>query len=515
MDYMATLAALTAAAGTSGNEDNVAGVVEGLFRQYTGDVWRDPLGNVYARVGSGRPVVLVCAHMDEIGMRVAAIEENGMLRMARVGGVDPRVLPGSEVVVHGVRDLPGVIGAVPPHLLGADRDAAYAIEDLLCDVGYPPESVRELVNVGDTITFAPLPPLALQNGAVACKTMDDRALVMLHVRRARDAVAARAALYGRLLRHRAGGSRLLWRRRCGASRRPGHRHRDGREPRPPRLTPPTYRTTPLDKVCMTRGGNIHPGVFAMLSPGGQGRQHPVCAHGRPRRDGHGRARAAAATGRHPHRPDRAAAQVHAHECRSRQPGHAAQLRQNIDRMLCRNRRRMGGRAMLERLKTLSELYGVSGNETRVRAYLRKQAEPYADDITVDPIGNLYVHKCGEGPRVMLAAHMDEVGMIVRDITESGTLLYDAGGIDPRVVVSKRVAIGPERRARRERRQSHPPASRPEERKTRAQSTPTCMWTSAQRTEPTLKSSLAAATISALRQSSSHLWGRARARQGAR
>ena len=232
MDYMATLAALTAAAGTSGNEDNVAGVVEGLFRQYTGDVWRDPLGNVYARVGSGRPVVLVCAHMDEIGMRVAAIEENGMLRMARVGGVDPRVLPGSEVVVHGVRDLPGVIGAVPPHLLGADRDAAYAIEDLLCDVGYPPESVRELVNVGDTITFAPLPPLALQNGAVACKTMDDRALVMLHVRRARDAVAARAALYGRLLRHRAGGSRLLWRRRCGASRRPGHRHRDGREPRP-------------------------------------------------------------------------------------------------------------------------------------------------------------------------------------------------------------------------------------------------------------------------------------------
>ena len=98
--------------------------------------------------------------------------------------------------------------------------------------------------------------------------------------------------------------------------------------------------------------------------------------------------------------------------------------------------------MLERLKTLSELYGVSGNETRVRAYLRKQAEPYADDITVDPIGNLYVHKCGEGPRVMLAAHMDEVGMIVRDITESGTLLYDAGGIDPRVVVSKRVAIGP-------------------------------------------------------------------------
>ena len=143
--------------------------------------------------------------------------------------------------------------------------------------------------------------------------------------------------------------------------------------------------------------------------------------------------------------------------------------------------------MLERLKTLSELYGVSGNETRVRAYLRKQAEPYADDITVDPIGNLYVHKCGEGPRVMLAAHMDEVGMIVRDITESGTLLYDAGGIDPRVVVSKRVAIGPnDVPGVSGAKAIHLPVAR------RAQnacsSTPTCMWTSAQRTEPTLKSS---------------------------
>ena len=98
--------------------------------------------------------------------------------------------------------------------------------------------------------------------------------------------------------------------------------------------------------------------------------------------------------------------------------------------------------MLERLKALSELYGVSGNEARVRAYLRKEAGPFADEMFVDPVGNLYVHKRGGGPRVMRAAHMDEVGMIVRDITEAGTLLYDAGGIDPRVVVSKRVVIGP-------------------------------------------------------------------------
>ena len=80
--------------------------------------------------------------------------------------------------------------------------------------------------------------------------------------------------------------------------------------------------------------------------------------------------------------------------------------------------------MLERLKELSELYGVSGNETRVRACLRAAAAPYADELFTDPVGNLYAHRRGSGPRVMLAAHMDEVGMIVREITEAGTLLYD-------------------------------------------------------------------------------------------
>lgn len=98
--------------------------------------------------------------------------------------------------------------------------------------------------------------------------------------------------------------------------------------------------------------------------------------------------------------------------------------------------------MLERLKELSELYGVSGNETRVRACLRAAAAPYADELFTDPVGNLYAHRRGSGPRVMLAAHMDEVGMIVREITEAGTLLYEAAGLDPRVVVSKRVAVGP-------------------------------------------------------------------------
>ena len=100
-------------------------------------------GRLGEKVG---PEILVMAHMDEIGLMVTGIEENGMLRMMPVGGVDPRVLPGSEVLVLGEKPLPGVIGAIPPHLTTGKTGAAYRIEDLTCDVGYPAEQVRAFIS---------------------------------------------------------------------------------------------------------------------------------------------------------------------------------------------------------------------------------------------------------------------------------------------------------------------------------------------------------------------------------
>ena len=98
--------------------------------------------------------------------------------------------------------------------------------------------------------------------------------------------------------------------------------------------------------------------------------------------------------------------------------------------------------MLERLKKLSELNGVSGAEGPVRACLRAEAEAMGLATKTDALGNLIVHRPGTGPRVMLTAHMDEVGMIVREITDAGMLRFDVGGIDPRVLPGKRVTVGP-------------------------------------------------------------------------
>lgn len=104
--------------------------------------------------------------------------------------------------------------------------------------------------------------------------------------------------------------------------------------------------------------------------------------------------------------------------------------------------------MQEILKTLCSLDGASSEEGTVRAFIREKAEPFAESIRTDVMGNLIVFKKGEKPapnKLMLAAHMDEVGLMVRSITEEGYLKFvTLGGIDRRVLIGKRVFVGKER-----------------------------------------------------------------------
>ena len=97
------------------------------------------------------------------------------------------------------------------------------------------------------------------------------------------------------------------------------------------------------------------------------------------------------------------------------------------------------------LKELCALNGVSGNEGAVRDYIAARVKPYAAEMTTDAMGNLLVFVKGQRApkqKVMLAAHMDEVGIIITGITEEGYLKFDfAGGVDRRVVIGKRVSVG--------------------------------------------------------------------------
>jgi len=179
MNFKAELKNLCAISGPAGYEKAVSEKVEELFGEYSAEVWHDSFHNVYARMGEGGKKILISAHMDEVGMMVRTIEDDGFLGITSVGGIDPRVLPAHEVIVHGREELFGVIGAKPPHVTTPEqRSQMIPMNELFVDVGLPVEKVRELVQVGDIISYR-APVVDLAGDAVAGRTLDDRAGVMI------------------------------------------------------------------------------------------------------------------------------------------------------------------------------------------------------------------------------------------------------------------------------------------------------------------------------------------------
>ncbi|WP_077367596.1 M42 family metallopeptidase [Anaerosalibacter sp. Marseille-P3206] len=96
------------------------------------------------------------------------------------------------------------------------------------------------------------------------------------------------------------------------------------------------------------------------------------------------------------------------------------------------------------LKELTEAFGVSGNEKEVRDLILNEIKDFVTDIKVDKIGNIIAYKKGkiDSPKLMITAHMDEVGLMITGIDNSGLLKFTTvGGIDKRILVSKTVRIG--------------------------------------------------------------------------
>jgi endoglucanase len=99
---------------------------------------------------------------------------------------------------------------------------------------------------------------------------------------------------------------------------------------------------------------------------------------------------------------------------------------------------------LDLLARLCETPGVSGREDAVRALVRQELDVLVDRIQIDPLGNLVATRDGAGgPRVMVAAHMDEIGFLVRHVDERGFLrVSPVGGVFPRYLPAQRVSVTP-------------------------------------------------------------------------
>ena len=175
------LKALSEAHGVSGYEAPIAALVKDTWSDWVTETDQDGLGSFIGIKRATRPNpngyrIMLAAHIDEIGMMVRDIVD-GFLFVNSVAGIDNRLQMAQTVIVHGKKQLKGVIAATPPHLLDAASRKEYpTMEQLVVDVGLPHEEVTTLVRIGDFIT-PDAPMRELMNGFVIGKAFDDRACV--------------------------------------------------------------------------------------------------------------------------------------------------------------------------------------------------------------------------------------------------------------------------------------------------------------------------------------------------
>ena len=121
--------------------------------------------------GKSDYTILLDAHIDQIGMIVTDIDEEGFLTVSNSGGIDIRALPARAVTVHGKEKIPAVFCSTPPHL--AKGETEYTdIADIKLDTGLG-KKAREIVTVGDYVTFSAA-PTALSGDLVTGRSFDDR-----------------------------------------------------------------------------------------------------------------------------------------------------------------------------------------------------------------------------------------------------------------------------------------------------------------------------------------------------
>lgn len=149
---------LSEAFGVSGNEDRVRAVVLDAVRDHVDEIEVDALGNVLTLkrgTGDDHMRVMLAAHMDEVGLMVVGHDDDGFLKVETVGGIDPRLLPGSFLQVGDER-MTGVIGIKPIHLTeDNEMDKITETKNLVVDIGAKGKSeAQKLAPLGTYATFA-------------------------------------------------------------------------------------------------------------------------------------------------------------------------------------------------------------------------------------------------------------------------------------------------------------------------------------------------------------------------
>jgi endoglucanase len=142
--------------GAPGFEKKIRELVLKELKGLTDHVELDNMGNIYAvKYGTAkdRKKVMIGAHMDEIGFMVTHIDDKGFIRFHTLGGFDPKTLTAQRVIIHGKKDVIGVMASKPIHVMtAAEREKVAKLSDYFIDTGLSAEEVKEMVEIGNPIT---------------------------------------------------------------------------------------------------------------------------------------------------------------------------------------------------------------------------------------------------------------------------------------------------------------------------------------------------------------------------
>ena len=179
-DIVPFLRSLLDSPGLSGFETRTSDLIADKWRPLVDELTSSPLGSLHglrkASSSAKAPRIMIATHMDAIGLMVNKIE-NGFLYISNIGGVDPRILPGQAVTIHGKREIAGIVQLVPDRLL--DRQAAGnppGYKTLFVETGLSEPEVKRLIQPGDLISFAQK-SFEMDGGYVAGHSLDNRASV--------------------------------------------------------------------------------------------------------------------------------------------------------------------------------------------------------------------------------------------------------------------------------------------------------------------------------------------------
>ena len=173
------LAAICKTPGAPGFEQKLRELVIKEVKPLCDEIEVDNMGNVYAiKRGGSDKRVMVGAHMDEIGFMVTHIDDKGFLRFTTLGGFDPKTLTAQRVIVHGKKDIIGVMASKPIHVMTAEeRNKVPKTTDYFIDTALSKEEVEKYVSIGDSVTRER--EFIEMGNCVNCKSLDNRLAVFI------------------------------------------------------------------------------------------------------------------------------------------------------------------------------------------------------------------------------------------------------------------------------------------------------------------------------------------------